>query len=136
MGASAERSSEHEQPLAPASSHPSRLGKASFVLGATGLVMILIFPCGYFGMGASEWSDEGPIWGHASVVLFAMGLLSFYVSPALGLVGSCLALAALLRKNRRRGVSISGLILNVTTLLAFGLLLLWLISMMEGVGAG
>jgi len=129
-------SNENEQPHDPSSSRPSRLGKASVVLGTIGLVMILIFPCGYIGMGASEWSDEDSMWEYALLVLFAMGLLSFYVSPALGLVGSCLAVAALLRKNRRRGVSMTGLILNVATLLAFGLLLLWFMSIMEGVGAG
>lgn len=129
-------SSENDQPNDASSSRPSRLGKASVVLGTIGLVMILIFPCGYSGMGASEWSEEDSMWEYVLLVLFAIGLLSFYVSPALGLVGSCLAVAALLRKNRRRGVSFAGLILNVATLLAFGLLLLWFMSMMEGVGAG
>ena len=127
-------SNDNEQPHDPASSRPSRLGKASLVLGTIGLVMILILPCGYIGVEATEW-DKVPV-EEGALILLVMAIPSLYVAPALGLIGSCLAVAALLRKNRRRGASIAGLILSLTTLLAFGLLLLWIISMMEGVGAG
>ena len=131
-------SSENMQPHDVVSSRPSRLGKASVVLGVIGLVMILIFPCGVFCIEVFEWriDVEDPTSGYVFLVLFATGIPSFFVGPALGLVGSCLAVAGLLRKNRCRGVSIAGLTLNLATLLAFGFLLLWFMRMMQGVGAG
>jgi len=126
------------QPHGSATSRLSRLGKASVVVGAIGLVMIFIFPCGVICIEMFEWQIdvEDPTWGYVFLVLLATGIPSFYVAPALGLVGSCLAVAGLLRKNRRRGVSIAGLTLNLATLLAFGFLLLWFMWMMQGVGAG
>ena len=115
---------EKEQPLDSASPRPSRLGRASVVLGAIGLLMIIIFSCGF--LLTIETSLE-----HASLAFCFMAILSIYVPPLLALIGSCLAVASLLRKNRCRGVSIIGLILNMLALLAFGLMLFWFDSAME-----
>ncbi len=122
-------SNENEQPRDSASSRPSRLGRASVVLGTIGLVMIIIFSCGF--LLTIETTLE-----HAFSAFCFMAVLSIYVAPLLALIGSCLAAAALLRKNRCRGVSITGLILNMLALLAFGLMLFWFNSAMEGAFGG
>ncbi len=65
-----------------------------------------------------------------------MFVLGFWVAPLLVVVGTCIAVADVLRQSRRRRVSITALIVNLATLAAFVLMLFWFASLMEGVGVG
>ena len=57
--------------------------------------------------------------------------LGFFTAPIVSLTGICLAVAGLASKNRRRGASVVGLLLNVIALSIFVLLCFWWVSAIE-----
>ena len=121
----------NEQPLGPASPRPSRLGKASLILGFISPAIMVLFGCALpFALlllgDDGEW--EPP---HADALFGRVAPLGFFVSPIASLTGICLAVAGLLRKNCRRGSSVAGLILNVISLSVFVLICFWWLSAIE-----
>ena len=110
----------------------SRLGKASFFLGLTSLMMIVVFGC-VLPIGSLVLIDHTDVPSDFSAVLFGVvAPLGFLASPVVNLTGVCLGIAGLLRKNCRRSLAIIGLVLNSLILFAFVLICLWWISAIEG----
>ena len=112
----------------PTPARPSRLGKALVAQGAINLVVIACVACAYFAWSMSDEDFRHRTWGFANVTV----LVSLGVSALLGFVGSCLALAGLLRKNRRRGMLAVGLLSNRIILFASALGLFGLFSVLAG----
>ena len=115
--------------------HQSRLGKASFFLGLTSIVMILVFGC-VIPIGVLALGDYTDVDVPFSTELFGIvAPLGFLSVPVISLTGVCLGIAGLLRKNCRRSLAIVGLVLSSLILLAFVLLCLWWIAAIEGMVA-
>ena len=109
---------------AATSSRPSRLGKASLILGIVSPVVMLlcgcVFPVGVLLLG--QFGDRGD-----SMIDNALGpvvLLTFLASPLASLMGLGLGVAGLFKSNCR-GKSALGILLNLITLSVFILLCLW-----------
>jgi hypothetical protein len=115
-------SNENERPLQLASPRPSRLGKASLILGLISLAIIIlcgcVSPCVFLLPGDYK---EVPF----EYLFFAVAPLGFLASSVGSLIGICLAIAGLFRRNCRRRTSVFGLVLNVVALSVFVLMFLW-----------
>jgi len=124
-------SNENEQPLDPGSPRPSRLGKASVVLGLISFAIVTFLGCAFWFLLFFVGESEGWVATLAESSVF-VAERGFLASPIASLTGICLAVAGLLRKNCRRGASVAGLILNVISLSVFVLVFFLWVSAIEG----
>ena len=114
-----------------ASPRPSRLGKASVVLGLISPGCLVLF--GYVLPFALLLLPDSVDWA-VPFVGFLCGVvkpLGFIVPAIVSLIGIGLAVAGLFSRNCRRRTAVAGLILNAIGLSAVVLLVLWWISAME-----
>ena len=117
-------SKESEQSPEAAAPRPSRLGKASLILGIVSPLVMLLCGC-VFPLGAMLLAQFGD-WGNSTIdnVFGPVVLLGFLTSPVASLTGLCLGMAGIFRKSCR-GKSALGILLNLLTLSVFVLLCLW-----------
>jgi hypothetical protein len=114
-----------------ASSRPSRLGKASVLLGLISPASMVVF--GYVLPVALLLLAESADWEAAyEEVLFGLVKPLGFVVPAIAsLTGIGLAVAGVFSKTCRRDAAVVGLMLNVIALSALVLLALWWMSALE-----
>ena len=124
-------SSADARTTAPVPPRPSRLGKASVVLGLVNLVMMIFLGCVLlFGVLWVRGTGDSEL-PYAEGLSGVVAPLGSCASPVVSLTGIGLAVAGLCRRNCRRGVAIFGLLLNALTLSVFVLLCWWWLSALD-----
>lgn len=113
----------------PSDQKHSSLGIASFVLALVGIltfcaVFVAIAVVGYevdYSLDAQSLTDQ---FNSTYAILAILGL-AFYCGPLLNLVGAGLGVGALIQKDTRKVLSITGLVLNILAIcVVFALLII------------